>query len=438
MSDAKPGLWTRLVRAARGPSPALIEQKADRTVVGDSAASLESTLPFDWGASAGWLESNSQFTVDYLHGDTTTPGKLLEIRRTDDVISPAMDSRREMMASLTYEVRPRARFRRNYRAVETAIKVGARLDSMPGTSLAWWMSETYDHYSTSGHSVDEITLDEYDRLHLWHIRPGLIRAFNPDETGRGFTGIQARTRVGETTIDASKLSYIARNPEPGEYRGQSAIRCMLATSETTLQLYTALLQSIRYSMGFPYLTDADFAGRPLTDADKTNAMKQMSNLLKGKSDIAYFAGKIKPDILASQTPAMQQFGPLAQFQAERKQAAAHSALNNLGMRGVGSRSLGEVVQDADMRALKGHLDLYMKTVSGDHHICGTLMRTLTEMEGEHPDLAPEIVIKWDADGNEKKSRAHLELVAKLAAELPGFATDDINDWLRAQLGVSDD
>jgi len=438
MSDAKPGLWTRLVRAARGPSPALLEQKADRAVVGESAASLESTLPFDWGASAGWLEANAQFTVDYLHGNTTTPGKLLEIRRTDDVISPAMDSRREMMASLTYEVRPRARFRQNYRAIETAIKVGARLDSMPGTSLSWWMSETYDHYSTSGHSVDEITLDEFDRLNLWHIRPGLIRAFNPDETGRGFTAIQARTRVGETTIDASKLSYIARNPEPGEFRGQSAIRCMLATSETTLQLYSALLQSIRYSMGFPYLTDADFAGRPLTDADKTNAMKQMSNLLKGKSDIAYFAGKIKPDILASQTPAMQQFGPLAQFQAERKQAAAHSALNNLGMRGVGSRSLGEVVQDADMRALKGHLDLYMKTVSGDHHICGTLMRTLTEMEGEHPDLSPEIVIKWDADGNEKKSRAHLELVAKLAAELPGFATDDTNDWLRAQLGVSDD
>jgi hypothetical protein len=196
---------------------------------------------------------------------------------------------------------------------------------------------------------------------------------------------------------------------------------MLATSETTLQLYSALLQSIRYSMGFPYLTeDTGAAGRPLTDADKTNAMKQMSNLLKGKSDIAFFAG------------------PLAQFQAERKQAAAMNALSNLGMRGVGSRSLGEVVQDADMRALKGHLDLFMRNVSGDFQTCGTLMRTLTELEGEHPDLAPEIVIRWDDGKAEKKSREHLEMVAKMALEVPGFATPSTVDWLRDQAGVPSD
>jgi len=440
MSDDKPGLFTRLVRAGRRrPNPPLLPHPANRSVVGLDAAAMSSTIPFNFGDSTGWLDSNDQFTPEYLHGAEKTPGKLLEIRRTDDVISPAMDSRREMMASLTYEVRPRPRMLQNARAQQVAIAVGARLNSMPGQSLPWWVSSTYDHWSTSGFSLDEIILDRFNRLTLAHIRPGLVRWFEQDETGREFECVRVRARYTDKVIPERKLAYFARFAEPGEFRGQSAIRCMLATSETTLQLYSALLQSIRYSMGFPYLTeDTGAAGRPLTDADKTNAMKQMSNLLKGKSDIAFFAGKLKPEILASQTPAMQQFGPLAQFQAERKQAAAMNALSNLGMRGVGSRSLGEVVQDADMRALKGHLDLFMRNVSGDFQTCGTLMRTLTELEGEHPDLAPEIVIRWDDGKAEKKSREHLEMVAKMALEVPGFATPSTVDWLRDQAGVPSD
>jgi hypothetical protein len=74
----------------------------------------------------------------------------------------------------------------------------------------------------------------------------------------------------------------------------------------------------------------------------------------------------------------------------------------------------------------------MRTVSGDHHICGTLMRTLTEMEGEHADLAPEIVIKWDR-GAEKKSLDHIRLVSEIAMA-GGFGTDaDLPQWYADQL-----
>ena len=420
--------WLGVKAKAR---PALLDHKADRGVIGDDPAALHSTLPFQWGSSAGWLDSNAQFTKEYLHGTSTTPGKLLEIRRTDEVIGPAVDARRELMASFEYEVRPRPRMLKNARAQRVAIQVGARLNSMPGTSLPWWVSETYDHYFTSGLSLDEIVLDRFDRLTLAHIRPGVIQRFNPDATGREFTEAVIRTRAGLTPIDQSKLSYISRNPEPGEFWGQSGIRCMIATAETSLQLYSALLQSIRLSMGFPYLSESDKPGL-LTTADKNNGMSAMSKLLRGEADIAFFGKKLEPHILSSQTPAMQQFGPLAQFGVERKQAAAHSALSNLGMRGVGSRSLGETVNDADMRHQRSHLDLFMRTVSGDHHICGTLMRTLTEMEGEHADLAPEIVIKWDR-GAEKKSLDHIRLVSEIAMA-GGFGTDaDLPQWYADQL-----
>jgi len=411
----------------------LIAQATDRTVVGDSPEAMSSTVPYDWGRSAGWLDSNDQFSVEYLHGDSKVPGKLLEIRRTDDVIAPAMDSRREMMAGLTYGVRPRARFINDPLAIQAAIEVKARLESMPNTSLPWLVSERYDAWSASGFSLDEIVLDWANRVVLAPIRPGLIQQFNQDDTGRGFQSVKVRNRFSYETIEACKLAYTPRLPQPGEFYGESALRCMIATSETTLQLYTALLQSIRYSMGFPYIADSG-EGR-VTDTDKGNAMKSLSDVLKGKSDVAYFGKKVEPKILASQTPAMQQFGPLAQFQAERKQAVAHNALSNLGMRGVGSRSLGETVRDADMQAVKGHLDLYMRAFSGENQHHSSLLHTLTALSGYDPVYAPEVFIDWSAGDAEKKGLGHLRFVGELLRDGVIAKTDEIDEWMRAQLQV---
>jgi len=431
----KPGIGTRLARVfARRPKrrkPKLLAQATDRRVLGDSPESLASTIPFDWGSSAGWLDSNSKFTVEYLHGTAKTPGKLMEIRRTDDVIAPAVDSRREMMAGLVYGVRPRHRMRNDDAARMAAVEVRARLESMPGTSIPWMVSQTYDHWFTSGFNLDEIVLDWANRIELCHVRPGLVSQFNPNDTGREWDSVQLRTRYNFETVEARKFSYTVRMPQPGEFRGDSGLRCMIATAETSLQLYSALLQAIRYSMGFPWLGETG-DGMP-TSADKINAMKAMSSVMGGQSDIAYFSKKIEPKILSSQTPAMQQFGPLAQFQAERKQAAARNALNNLGMRGVGSRSLGEVVQDADMHAVKGHLDLFMRTLSGEGQTTSSLMHTLAALSG-YPDPlhAPEIFIDWKAGGAERKSLDHLKFVAELKRDAL------MDDWFAAQLGVDRD
>jgi hypothetical protein len=206
---------------------------------------------------------------------------------------------------------------------------------------------------------------------------------------------------------------------------------MIATAETSLQLYTALLQALRYSMGFPWLSDQGEGF--VSNGDKNNAMKAMSDLLKGETDIAYFGKKVAPNILSSQTPAMQQFAPLAQFQAERKQAAARNALNNLGMRGVGSRSLGEVIKDSDMQAVKGHLDLFMKSVSGDHQSSGSLLRTLTEYSGYDPVYTPEIFIDWNSGQSERKSLDHVRLAAELVRDGVVGKTPEIEEWLIGQL-----
>jgi hypothetical protein len=429
--DSKPGVISRIASVFAGRKPKLVEQSTNAAVLGDNPEAIQSSLPFSWGPTAGWLDSNAQFTKSFLHGDTTTPGKLLEIRRTDDVIAPAVDSRVEMLAGLHYGVRPRARFLNDDTAARAAIEVNAHLDSMPGTSKAWWVSQTYDSWFTSGFSLDEIALDAAGRVELLRIRPGLINQFNPDGTGRGFESVQVRTRASISTIDARKLSYVPRMAQAGEFWGESGLRCMIATAETSLQLYTALLQALRYSMGFPWLSDQGEGF--VSNGDKNNAMKAMSDLLKGETDIAYFGKKVAPNILSSQTPAMQQFAPLAQFQAERKQAAARNALNNLGMRGVGSRSLGEVIKDSDMQAVKGHLDLFMKSVSGDHQSSGSLLRTLTEYSGYDPVYTPEIFIDWNSGQSERKSLDHVRLAAELVRDGVIGKTPEIEEWLIGQL-----
>jgi len=430
-TDSKPGVFSRVARVFASRKPKLIEQSTDAAVLGDSPEAMSSTVPYDWGRSSGWLDSNSQFSVEYLHGTSKTPGKLLEIRRTDDVIAPAMDSRREMMAGLTYGVRPRRRFRNDDTACRAAIEVKARLESMPYTSLPWIVSERYDAWSASGFSLDEIVLDWANRLVLAPIRPGLIAQFNQDDTGRGFESVKVRTRFSYETIDAIKLAYTPRLPQPGEFWGESALRCMIATSETSLQLYSALLQSVRYSMGFPHISDT--GDGKVTSADKGNAMKSFSDLLKGKSDVAYFGKKVEPKILSSQTPAMQQFGPLAQFQAERKQSVAHNALANLGMRGVGSRSLGETIRDADMQAVKGHLNLYMRAFSGENQSHSSLLHTATELSGYDPIYAPEVFIDWSSGEAEKKGLDHLRFVGELMRDGVIAKTDETDAWIRAQL-----
>ena len=442
LSDTEqPGLASRIAsvfartpKRFRGRKPRQIAQATDRKPLGESPESLASSVPFDWGRSTGWLESNQDFTVEFLHGSSKSPGKLLEIRRTDDVIAPAVDSRREMMAGLEYGVRPRARLLKDPMAQQAAIEVRARLESMPGTSLPWQISEAYDHWFTSGFNLDEIVLDWANRVSLRHVRPGLIQQFNQDDTGRGWESVQVRDRFSFKTVGEHKFAYTPRLPQPGEFYGDSGLRCMVATSETTLQLYTALLQAVRYSMGFPYLSETG-NGMP-TAADKNNAMKALSSVMGGNSDIAYFGKKIEPNILSSQTPAMQLFVPLAQHQTERKQGAARNALSNLGMRGVGSRSLGETVLDADMAAVKGHLDLFMRNYSGEGQSHSSLMHKLAELSGYDPYYAPEFYIDWNAGGTERLALDHLQLVADLKAS--GGLTNQPGDeaWLRDQLRMN--
>ena len=434
----KPGIGTRLARVfARRPKrrkPKLLAQATDRRVLGDSPESLASTVPFDWGKSSGWLDSNSQFTVEYLHGSTKTPGKLMEIRRTDDVIAPAVDSRREMMAGLTYGVRPRRRFLNDATAQACAIEVKARLESMQGTSIPWMVSTAYDHWFTSGFNLDEIVLDWANRLELCHVRPGWIQQFNQDCTGRGWKSVEVRNRYTFETVEAAKFAYTPRLPQPGEFWAESGLRCMVATSETTLQLYSALLQSVRYSMGFPYVI-ATGDGMP-TDQDKTNAMRSLSRVMSGDSSIAFFGKKIEPKILSSQPAAMSYFAPLAQHQTERKQAAARNALSNLGMRGVGSRSLGDTVYDADMTAVKGHLDLYMRNFSGEGQTHSSLMHTLAELSGYDSIYAPEIFIDWRAGESERQTLDHLKLIGELMnSGALGTPTPGDADWLRSQFNM---
>jgi hypothetical protein len=147
--------------------------------------------------------------------------------------------------------------------------------------------------------------------------------------------------------------------------------------------------------------------------------------------------RVKLSIIQSQSPGLQQFGPLAQSIAETKNRAALSALANLGQRGVGSRSLGEVVQEADQAHLRGHLDAAMDLLSGDNAPNGTLMARLAELGGFDAALAPRIVVRW-SDRAVRMSAEHVTQVADLVQRSILRSTPELSQYVARQLGLSDE
>jgi len=390
------------------------------------------SLPYR-GDRAGWLDPNTEFTPRILHGTSTTPGLLMQVRRTDDVIAPAADARLEMLREFDYKIQARPRFEEDPIARQCAIEVGSMLRSMPDRSLQWFVSETYDHWWSSGLCLYEMVLDG-DRLRLAHIRPGLIQRFNQDRSGYGFDSATITTRLGgQVDLQADKIAYFARNAGSGEFWGESGVRCLLATYTTTYELYKSVLQAIQLSTGFPY-SHGTGQGMP-SDTDRTNILKMFNSMVAGNIEPVHLSAAVDLKMLASNAPALSQFAPLAQYQSERKHAAALNALNNLGMRGVGSRSLGEVVHDVDAKALRAHLNGFLKMLSGDSPHTGTLFRTLTELLGYAPELAPEIRIRW-SDSDVKISKEHIDSLRELVRDNLLAQTPELREFIASQAGLS--
>jgi len=429
-----PTIGQRVRNALRALGGAPVPKQLEAEVVGPQASVQVATLPTASGSRVGWLDPSTSLTPELLYGDSTSPGLLWQIRRTDDVIAPAADSRRELLQSLEYDLVPRPRNEGRPDAEACAKAVEGVLHSMPDRSVPFWVAENYDYWSTFGHAVYEQIIED-NRYRLGFIRPGLICEFVQGPTGYVFARVRVRAARGVPTLDAPKLAYFARNPLPGEFRGASAYRCLIAPSTTSYELYKNLLQAMRWSRGFLHV-HATADGTPSAN-DNEQVQMFLDAIRNGDDEALVTSQAISADVVASNVAAMQQFAPLAQYQSERKNAAALNALNNLGMRGVGSRSLGEVVHEADQALLRAHLDSYMDTVSGDNTPNGTMLPTLAEICGYPRELAPRMVVRW-SDKAMKLTRGHIDQIRELVNDGILTSSPALSRFVGRQLGLPSD
>lgn len=438
--------FSNVIRAIGGAevvaaqAPKMLEMTVDPGVLGPDARQQIGTLPRRTGSEAGSLDPNRLFNSNLLYGDRTMPGLLWQIRVTDDVVQPAADGRRELLQSLEYDIVPPDRFKDTFEGKIAAARVGAVLNGMPDRKLAFWVAETYDYWSTIGHANYEMVWD--GSLRMNYLRRGLIERWDQDETGYRWARCVIKNRSGIGFVEAEKCAYFARFPLPGQYDGTSAYRCLVAPSTTTYELYANLLQAMRWARGFMHIQAGgggdDGVGEP-TKLDHANIQEFTDELINGDGDpeglLTTMA--VKVNILSSQVPALQSFAPLAQFQAESKNRAAMNALNNLGMRGSGARSLGEVVEEKDQAHLRAHLDAFLDIISGDNHANGTMMRTLTELVGCDPMLAPRIRVRW-TDSAKKMTVAHIGEIRELIKERILTPTTEMSEFIARQVGLPED
>jgi len=442
MAD-RPNLFRRLVGAFRGTDTVQASRRVplqlSTSVLGENGE-LRISLPDRRGGDAGMLDPNPKFTPEFLYGTKTTPGALMTIRVSDPVVQPAADSRRELLQSLEYDVVPPKRLARDTHAIACAAAVNTLLNTMPDRTLSFWVGETYDWWSTIGHYLAEIVADG-DKVSFLYVRRGLLDQWIQDKETGGYRWSHARVETSRRTVSlpAEKCAYFARNPVPGQYDGNSAYRCVVAPSATTTELYRNLLEAMKWSRGTLHIQGekGEYGGPTLADAEN---IKEFTDYLYNSDEMPgalVTTSQVKASVIASNVAALQQFAPLAQYQDEAKNRAALNALNNLGMRGVGSRSLGEVVHEVDQAHLRAHLDAFLDILSGDNHPNGTMMRTLAQLVGFEPEYAPRIVVRW-TDRTRKMGREHLQMVTDLVADKMLRNTPEMSRFIATQAQLPED
>ena len=86
-----------------------------------------------------------------------------------------------------------------------------------------------------------------------------------------------------------------------------------------------------------------------------------------------------------------------------------------------------------MAMVKGHLDLFMRNLSGEGQRTASVMHTLAALSGYPEQYAPEIFIDWTANGAERKGMDHLRFVGELWRDASLTPTDKDREWMREQL-----
>lgn len=408
-----PSALARIARAAR---------ELSARVFGGGVATRNKHLR---GPSVGAWDPNPEFTPAQLYGTNGTAGILEKTRRTHPILSPAMDSRKEFMQSLNYRVVARANTP-THRACAQA--VADLFDGCETHTLSAWVAATYDALHSYGHSVQTIGMGDTG-VRITPVHPAMIYGFVADEeTGAHLIGVQIQPNA--RFIDAGAVGVCSRTDWPGQWRGESILRPMLATQAIEEQLMAGVLRALAASTGTPV---AKLPGvGAITPDEATEIDELLTAMVSGTSVVARVRDKVDVQWLSSPSQALSQFGPVMTLVDGRSRAAVGQALANLGVSRTGSNALGQVIQDASETDLRRHLEAALRTISGDTPATSTMMVRLAAWVGYPAQYAPRIEIEW-----ERTTEATLEHIRTVSDMIAAGHVDPESGarWVARNLGV---
>lgn len=349
----------------------------------------------------GEWDPNPAFTAPILYG-AQGPGLLEKVRTTHPILSPAMDRRAEWMASQSYQIVPRTLSASGEERTPSASELACAaavakwFDDCQSHTLAEWIAMTYDAVMTYGHAYQALSQD-VDGWRILPIDSAMISEIETDrETRTRLTGLRLYSETHPMAVGA--VAQFVRSWRPGQLRGDSVLRPMLATHAIEERLVSGVLRSLAASTGAPVVMlgpmSFDNEGGVVA-SERENIDTFLKGLVSGGSVAATFRQGTTVTWVSSPSQALTQFGPIMDSFDGRTRAAVMATLASLGVKSAGNRALGEVISEQDELELRHHVEAFLQLASGDRRSTGTLLRMVAVRLGFDERDAPRVELRWD-------------------------------------------
>jgi hypothetical protein len=343
------------------------------------------------GPQAGWRDSNKLIRPSDLVGKIWNPGLLTEMRYSDDIIAPTMDSIEAMICSLEYDIVPRTD-RPTDRQVMAAQGVNHVLRNMPFLSLERFISTAWNNVASYGFALFEVHVPTEGphafKLQLHSIAPWQVESFILNDERTRLVKVRVDNGDGIVDIKAEKLIWFGEDSFISNYYGSPMIRAAMSA-------FSAKKEDIKNYLSLRRLQKGIIVCQENTNGSTAASWQAVKNWLR-----RFYMGQNLPLLLNSgmemkfekSDQQLQGYDGMLEFWDKKIRGVLDDTLGNLGQDGVGSLALGKEVADANKSRLVSKTNKFLELVNGNTNIDSQLVQLITELIGFNPATeAPHII-----------------------------------------------
>jgi hypothetical protein len=347
------------------------------------------------GFMAGWRDSNKLIRPQDLVGRIWSPGLLTEMRYSDDVIAPLMDSIEASICSLEYDVVPRAE-NPTEGQVMAAQGVKHVLNNMPFLSMEKFISSAWNNVASYGFALFEVHVPVEGprafKLQLHSIAPWQVESFDLNEDRTRLVSVRVDNGDGIVTIDAAKLVWFGDEQFISNYWGTPMTRPAMAA-------FSAKKEDIKNYLSLRRLQKGIIVCQENTNGSTTASWQAVKNWLRrfymGQNLPLLLNAGMELQFIQATQPGIDTYDGMLRFWDEKIRASLDDSLGNLGTNGVGSLALGQEVADVNKSRMVAKTNKFLEFVNGNTNIDSQLLQLITELIGFSPATETPKIIAID-------------------------------------------